>query len=161
MVFLLLLVGCGSEQPLDFGKTVHDFRLPTLIHGRFYLSEHRDQVVMLVFWATYCRPCKAELEALKTLRLTFPEEQLIIAAVCTNPENTGEVKEVVSGLNLNYPVLLDNGARLFRDFGFRLLPTTILIDTRGKIAFSQEGYDRQIHKQLTVKTRFLLDGGRQ
>jgi len=158
IAFLFFLAGCSTEQSQEQLKTVHDFRLPTLEHGRFYLNEHSGKTVLLVFWATYCQPCKAELTALNELYQSIPADRTTLAAICIDPENIDEVNQIISGLNINYPILLDYNSGIFKKLGLNLTPTTILIAPGGNVVLNQGGYDHQIKKQIQAKTQQLLDG---
>ena len=157
-VFFLFFTCCSSDQQISNLKTVHDFRLETLKHERFYLNEHNDKTVLLVFWATWCLPCKAELTALKSAYRDFPADKFSLVAICIDPENINEVKQIVSTLGIDYPVLLDENSKLYKELGLELTPATILIEPGGRIAFNQGGYDRQTQKQLMSKIQMLLDG---
>ena len=65
----VLLSGCGADSDkVGPGDIAKDFRLDTLTHKRFYLNQHKDKVVVLVFWTTWCSICKTELVELKSLR---------------------------------------------------------------------------------------------
>lgn len=158
-VLLLAVAGCRTEPSPDPRTTIHDFRLPTLTHDRFYLNQHRGKTILIAFWATYCLPCKTELIDMNSLHRTFPKERITVAAVCIDPENINEVKRIAASLKPGYPVLLDHRAALFKSLGLRVTPTTMLIDPGGGIAWVREGYDRQVHKQLTARIQMLVDGG--
>lgn len=157
MICLLCLVmtSCSEEGPapaLRVGTLIQDFRLESLSHDRFYLNQHRGDVVVLVFWATYCTNCKAELVELKSL----VQKPVVIAAICTDPENVHELKETVKNLGISYPVLLDKGAGLFRKYQMKALPATILIDKEGRLQLIRFGHSPAIMKHIRVTLERLL-----
>jgi len=165
---LLLLIGsvvCGvllvqkyghDADILSVGEQARDFRLDTLTRERFYLNQHRGQVVVLAFWATWCSSCKQELVALKTLSEVSSPNRLMVASICTDPENLDSVKAIARSLDISYPVLLDTGAHIFRQYNLRGYPTTIIIDQRGSVSFMRAGYSSAIMKQITMKVESLL-----
>lgn len=165
LIFLLiagcgigLISSCSDDSSLATpGRPAQDFRLETLAHDRFYLNQHQGQVVTLVFWATWCSSCKQELVALQSLVEQSPQEKLFIAAICTNPENLDTLKAIVQNLGLTYPVLLDQGAKVFQQYHLRAYPTTIIIDQAGIINVVRVGYSPVFMKQIKTTVDSLLN----
>ncbi len=152
-----LLAGCGAESDIvSPGKPAQDFRLDTLAHDRFYLNQQRGRVVVLVFWATWCSSCKQELVALEPLVQEFPPEKLTMAAICSNPENLDTVKTIVQNLGLTYPILLDQGAKVFQRYHQRAYPATIIINQDGIVTFFRLGYSPAFMKQIKTTVESLL-----
>jgi len=156
---VLSITGCGtSDNAPAVGDTVSDFRLDTLTHERFYLNQHRDKVVVLVFWATWCRPCKTEMVELQHLARQPGWKNVTAAAVCTDPENIGDVGNIVRSLELTYPILLDYESRLYDKFGLSAHPTTLIIDRNQRLSFIRVGYDSNIMAQINSKVVSLETG---
>lgn len=152
-----LFSGCSDNGSLVTpGKPAQDFRLETLTHDRFYLNQQQGKVVALVFWATWCSSCKQELVALQSLAGQLPQEKLVIAAICTNPENLDTLKAIVQNLGLTYPVLLDQGAKVFQQYHLRAYPTTIIIDQTGIVSVFRVGYSSVFMKQIKTTVESLL-----
>lgn len=156
LVFCLagLLVGCKGDG--DKPSTARDFRLDTLARDRFYLNQQRGKVVVLAFWATWCSPCKREMIELKSFADILGAENIVVAAVCTDPENIDKVKETAKEMHINYPILLDRGEKVSRKYKISALPTTIVINKAGKIGFKSQGYDSTIMERLKTKVAGLL-----
>jgi peroxiredoxin len=148
------LVSCKRDG--DKPSTARDFWLHTLARGRFYLNQQRGKVVVLVFWATWCSSCKGEMIELKSFEDIPGAEKLVVATICTDPENIDKVKETAKDMHINYPILLDRGEKVSRKYKISVLPTTIVIDKAGKISFKSEGYDSTIMEQLRTKVAGLL-----
>lgn len=149
---ILSIPGCSTNHnALDIGDTVFDFRLDTLTHERFYLNQHKNKVVVLLFWATWCRPCKTEMVELQAL-INRPEwKNVTVAAVCTDPENIADAENIVRHLELTYPILMDYTSRLHKKFGVSAFPTTSIIDQRQRLSFVRVGYDSNIMAQIKAK----------
>ncbi len=149
---ILSVTHCGPKHNgLDIGDTVPNFRLDTLGHERFYLNQHKNKVVVLVFWATWCRPCKTEMVELQTLTKQPGWKNVTVAAVCTDPENTGDAKNIVRQLELTYPILMDHASQLYKKFGLTARPTTLIIDGHQRLSFFRVGYDSNIKAQINSK----------
>jgi peroxiredoxin len=156
--------GCHDDkQVITIANDTVDFRLDTLNHDRFYLNQYRGKVVVLAFWSTWCTVCKSELVELKSFAASDHHKNLVIAAVCNDPENIDDVKKITQLLGIDYPVLLDKKAKVFTKLGLSAVPTTVIIDQSGKVSFTRQGYDANILKQIKTSIESLLasSGGRQ
>jgi len=151
------LCGCRDDKDaLSTDNGAIDFRLDTLRHERFYLNQYRGKVVVLTFWSTWCTICKSEMVELKSFASAPEYKNLVIAAVCNDPENIDDVKTIVQSLDINYPVLLDKKANVFKKLKMSAVPTTIVIDQAGKISLTRQGYDANIMKQIKTSVESLL-----
>lgn len=149
--------GCGGDgDKLRLGEIAKDFTLETLEHKSFSLNQYKGRVVVLVFWATYCPACKSEMAELKLLENLPNQKGFVVASVCIDPEKAEAVQQVVEMLHFEYPVLLDEGAKVFSEYKMKWLPTTIIIDQKGAISLFKEGYSPSIIKQLEAKITVLL-----
>jgi len=109
-----------------------DFSLPTLEGQTVTLSALRGQVVFLNFWATWCPPCREEMPSIERLHRAFKDQGLVVLAVDVD-EGAGVVARFVKDFRLSFPVLLDTGSAVTPRYGVVGLPTTILVDRRGRI----------------------------
>ena len=161
LAFCVIALSSGCRKNKDApapDNAVIDFRLDTLGHQRFYLNQYRGKVVVLAFWSTWCTVCKTEMVELKPLAAA-ENKNLIIAAVCNDPENIDDVKKIVQALDINYPVLLDKKAEVFKKLKMSAVPTTIVIDQSGKIALTRQGYDANTRMQIKASVEnFLAEG---
>ena len=151
------LYGCRKDKNASgTDNSVIDFRLETLRHERFYLNQYRGKVVVLTFWSTWCTVCKSEMVELKSFAAAPEYKNIVVAAVCNDPENIDDVKTIVQALDINYPVLLDKKANVFKKLKMSAVPTTIVIDQSGKISLTRQGYDANIKKQIKTSVESLL-----
>jgi peroxiredoxin len=135
---------------------VPSFRLDTVEDERFYLEDHRQDPVVLVFWATWCRSCKKEMAALETLHRDPRFRRVVFAAVCTDPEQRDKVRAIVDGLGISYTALMDPEAHLYNRFQIQALPFTMLIEPGGRLSFAQTGYDGVLIRNLEAKLLEIL-----
>ena len=153
----VLLSGCGTDNDkINPGNIAKDFRLETLTHKRFYLNQHKDKVVVLVFWTTWCSICKTELVELKSLKDIPGGDNLVVAGICSDPENINDVKQLTESLGIDYPVLLDEGQTVTGGYKISSFPTTVIIDQKGVVSFIREGYNSAVANQVKTKVAGLL-----
>ena len=111
---------------------------------------------MLVVWSTTCSVCKREMVALKELQDELGPKGLVVASVCTDPEDLGEVRRIVGGLGVGYPVLLDRGGGVAGKYGVRAVPTTVVVDPEGRMRLVREGYSPALMRQLRRTVEGLI-----
>jgi peroxiredoxin len=111
---------------------------------------------VLVFWATWCSVCKAELVELKSLKDIAPSENLVVVGICSDPENINEVTQIAKNLNLDFPLLLDKKQTVTDKYGVSLFPTTVIIDQKGVVSFVREEYNTLIANQVKTKVTSLF-----
>jgi peroxiredoxin len=143
---LLLLACCQRSSPLE--GSAPTFSLETLTHQRFHLNQQRGKVVVLLFWNTTCSVCKQEMAELETLKRKLGDGRVVLANVCTDPENRGEVHRVIRALKIGYPTLLDRGGEVARRYKVRAFPTTVVVTPEGRVGFAREGRTDALMRQL-------------
>ncbi|MFQ5893761.1 MAG: TlpA disulfide reductase family protein [Nitrospinota bacterium] len=111
-----------------------DFVLPDLSGGRWRLYEARGRPVLLNFAATWCPPCRDELPALVRLYEREGPDGIQVVAIFIDRAGRADVAPFAAELALPFPVLLDPQGAVRRVYQVRALPTTILIDSRGRVA---------------------------
>lgn len=109
-----------------------DFALRTPDGRTLTLSTFRGRIVLLNFWATWCAPCRVEMPSMERLHQDFKDVGLVILAVDLD-ESPKLVAKFTQDFRLTFPALLDTGSRVASRYEVRGLPTTILIDRRGRV----------------------------
>lgn len=129
----LLLTGCGddSAKAPKLGETMPPFTLQSLTGERLSLPV-ADTAMVLLFWASWCAFCKAEMAAIEPVWLAHQGDGLLVAAVNAG-EKTAEITKFVADLAISYPVLLDPDAAITRAYGVTGLPITFFIDRQGVV----------------------------
>ena len=104
------------------------------------LEDYRDKVVLVNFWATWCPPCVHELPSMQSLRDALDGQPFEILAL-----NMGEDPAMVGkfldrfGTKLTFPILLHADRQVAIDWNVRAMPTTMLVDKKGKLVSVVKG----------------------
>ncbi len=97
------------------------------------LADLKGRPVLINFWATWCVPCVSEMPALEALAAERAGTPLAILAVSEDRKGESVVGPFVAKLGLTkLPIYLDPETKALHAFESDALPTTILIDRRGR-----------------------------
>ncbi|MEO0322566.1 MAG: TlpA disulfide reductase family protein [Myxococcota bacterium] len=123
------------------------FSLPSIpggpVSGNFEMSDHLgESPVAIVFWATWCEPCKQQLPLYQQLYERYQEQGLKVVAVSMDgPETLARTSPVVRRLGLTFPVVSDlDTAVTSRLNPRRGAPMTVWVDRSGRIVYEREGF---------------------
>ena len=110
------------------------------------------------FFATWCKPCQRELDAIAEVYDEWQEETgvKIIAVSIDQAQNVHKVKPLVSNHGWEYEVLLDTNEELKRAFGIQMIPSVMIVDREGKVAYKHTGYTDGAEDELINKVRELI-----
>jgi peroxiredoxin len=125
-----------SFQPW-YGKPAPDFTLSDIEGNRHKLSDYKGKNVLIVFWATWCGPCRMEIPHLIELRNTVSKDDLAILAISN--ERPEVVKRFVAQAKMNYTILLNPGVLPAPYNAIRAIPSSFYIDSEGKIKLGSTG----------------------
>jgi thiol-disulfide isomerase/thioredoxin len=142
-----------SKVTIPRGAEAPDFTGPLLAGGQFRLSESHGQPLALVFWASWCKPCRAELPGVERLsrRLASePGHRVRVVAVNTEGDRDAAA-EGVRELGLTMPVVLDDGSASSL-YHVRSIPYTVLVGADGKVAHALRGVrsEDELWRELTA-----------
>lgn len=101
------------------------------------------KLTVVSFWATWCSPCKRELDAIADIYPDWQEEYGVelVAITIDNSRQLTKVPGIVSSKNWDYTVLSDSKQQLQRALNFETIPQTFLLDQDGNIVYSHNGYN--------------------
>jgi cytochrome c biogenesis protein CcmG, thiol:disulfide interchange protein DsbE len=132
----------AGVKPVKDRKLVADLALPQLNGGSWRLSDHRGQVVLINYWASWCAPCRQETPGLIDLARDYRYKGLSIVGVSMDEGGKTAVQSFMNEFHMPYPVLMPDLA-LPSVPAVDALPTTVLVDRNGRAAKSYIGAVRE------------------
>ena len=136
-VVTLLCSTLGTPATTWGNELIHapEFTLPNIQEQPVSLADYQGQVVLLNFWATWCKDCAKEMPEFEKLYQAHREHGLSILAIALDKEGLPAVEAFLKKeqLTLSYPILLDRDGRVARDYRLSWVPVTIVVGRDGKI----------------------------
>lgn len=98
------------------------------------LTDYKNHVVLLNFWATWCEPCREEMPSMQGLQDRLAGRPFAILAVDFG-EGEAKVRQFLEKMPVRFPVLLDRDVAAAKSWRVRVLPTSLVIDPGQKIRY--------------------------
>ena len=110
---------------------------------------------VFVFFATWCKPCNRELDAISELYDEWKEETglKIIAVSIDQAHNLNKVKPLAANHSWEYDILLDTNSDFRRALNIQMIPFVVVCDGKGKIVHKHNGYTDGDEMELIRKIR--------
>jgi peroxiredoxin len=153
-LLLPLWVGAASNlTELSRKAIAKEFSLPDLDGNVHNLSSYRGKVVLINFWATWCPPCRQEMPSMQRVWEKFRDRGFVILALDVG-EDDETILPFVMEHDLDFPVLLDQDSKVVKKWPVRGLPTSFLLDTKGRLVYRAIGgreWDDSAFEKIILK----------
>lgn len=152
---LSMITGCGGSESADKGTTASaqpsaeqskgsglrgeaapTFKLKDLA-GADVAVEAKGKPYIINFWATWCPPCQAEIPDLAAFHAAHKDTVDFYAV--NLQEDAQPVQKFMAERKVELPVVLDTQGAAANLYGVRAIPTTVVVDRDGKIAYRKTG----------------------
>lgn len=113
--------------------------------------------VVISFWATWCKPCLIEMDAISDVYNDWQDEINFkyIAISTDDARSSSRVKSLTAGKGWEFDFYLDDNQELKRALNINNIPYTIIIDKDGKIVYKHSGYNPGDEYELYEKVEEL------
>lgn len=131
----LSLAACEGNHAakLNTGDAAPAFTTSTLTQASInFPADLRGKVVVLRFWADWCRYCENEMKAIEQVWQRHKGEGLEVLAINAGQDKAA-VNAFIAKIGVTYPALLDENTAISKRYGVVALPTTYFVGRDGKI----------------------------
>ncbi len=143
-VFVLLSAFTFNNTPTTDGNTLPSVDVKTLDGKKVNIQDFvgKGKVTVISFWATWCSPCKRELDAIAEIYPDWQEEYDVelLAVTIDDARGVAKVPAMVAAKGWDYTVLSDSKQELQRALNFQTVPQTFLLNAEGEIIYTHSGY---------------------
>jgi cytochrome c biogenesis protein CcmG/thiol:disulfide interchange protein DsbE len=133
----VVLPKLDPKAPSLVGQAAPGFGLDLLRGGdagdRVRLEDLRGQVVVLDFWASWCKPCEEQAAILEQVSQEVSGEDVYVLGVATS-DSPEAARRFLESHDSSYPSAYDQGNATANAYGVSVLPTLVVIDPMGKVA---------------------------
>jgi len=127
----------GGITPAGERRAMPLLAMATIDGGMWRMADHRGQVVLVNYWASWCGPCWEETSGLVRLSQEMGPG-LAVVGVAIDESSRESVKSFVERLRVSYPIVFP-GPESQMAYGMEGVPQTILVDRQGCVAKTYSG----------------------
>lgn len=119
----------------------------------------QEKITVVSFWATWCSPCKRELDAIAEYYEEWKEDYNMefIAITIDNARGLAKVPATVASKGWEYTILSDANQELQKALNFQTIPQTFLLDAKGNIVYTHNGYNPGDEFELEDEIKKLVE----
>lgn len=144
---LMLPLAVSAAQPAP------NFKLPTS-KSEITLSSYRGKVVYVDFWASWCEPCRKSFPWMNEIQARFGKDLKVIAI------NLDQKREDALGflkkLDPKFAIAYDPDGKIAEAYKVKGMPSSYLIDQRGRIVVSHVGFRASDKEKLESQIEKLI-----
>jgi peroxiredoxin len=139
LLLVIIAVACGSQEGPERGSAAPDFEVRDLDGNKVALSDYKNKVVMLYFWADWCPACKKEFPETQAYYQDLKGDDFEILAI-----NVGQPEEASRKFRdlykASFPMVADSDSDITKLYSVSQLPTNYFIAPDGTVARRRVGW---------------------
>jgi cytochrome c biogenesis protein CcmG/thiol:disulfide interchange protein DsbE len=142
VVVLLVILGLGlvrtQQGPVGIGSRAPEFTLTTFEDQEIATQDLGGQVIVVNFWASWCKPCEQEAAELEQAYRQYQDQGVVFLGV-NYVDTESEAMVYMDRFDITYPSGPDLGTRISQKFRIRGVPETYIINPSGRIDSVKKG----------------------
>lgn len=132
----------GNEKTQAYQARFAQLSLESTRGSKYKLSEVSQPIVILNFWASWCRPCLSEFRSLTKLIEKFGADKILVLGVNNDSEDQLKaIKKTENDLNLNFESVADKDSLITESFFINEIPASIVFHKGKVIHFENKEFD--------------------
>lgn len=153
----LLPIGLPQAWAAQAGESAPDFALSGM-PSPVQLSKLKGQWVYLDFWASWCPPCRQSFGWMNEMHDRYTAQGLRVVAVNVDKQ-VSDAEAFLRQTPARFTVVFDNTGQTPKAYGIKTMPTSMLLNPQGQIAWVHTGFKLDDQLALEQKIKAALKGG--
>ena len=149
----VLIICCFVLPSSVYAQQAPEFSLPGQ-NKTIDLSQYKGKVVYLDFWASWCGPCKQSFPWMNKLQEQYKRDGFEIVAVNLDTSRK-EAEAFLAKIPANFDVAFDKTGKTAKQYQLKAMPSSFLIDRKGKLVHKSLGYRNEEKKIIEAKIQEL------
>jgi len=154
LILFLVFIGLGlirtQRGPASEGEKAPDFTLTTFDGESYKLADYHGKVVVLNFWASWCKPCELEAAELEAAWQHYKDRNDVIFLGVDYVDTEPEAMAYLHKFNITFPNGPDTGTQISQAYRIRGVPETYIIDQKGIVVFTIKGPFRSTSQIINI-----------
>lgn len=161
----VLLMACGlcalpAWAALPVGAKAPAFSIRPLDGPALAPDYLRGHVVVLNFWEPRCAGCTVEAPFLQHLHEQYGSKGVRVLGIAELEQHEAELRSFIKQFHTSYPVAVDSGKAVGKQYLVTTHPSTFIIDRAGKVSFVHVGFAKGDEQACEEALRAVLEGGK-
>jgi thiol-disulfide isomerase/thioredoxin len=142
-------------KPFKGDANPHPIRLKDINGNLYNITDYKNRVTVVNFWATWCTPCIKEIPSLNNLRDSMQGKPFELISI-NYAEEAQTIKEFMQMVDVGFPVLLDEQGQQSANWKVIVFPSTFIIGRDGKIHYGvNAGIEWDTPEVLSILNKLL------
>jgi tetratricopeptide (TPR) repeat protein len=154
--FFILLSPSAYAVSIPVGRMAPDFILSSVEGKTISLNEYKGKIVVFIYWETGQNRSLTALQDGEDIFKRFHQKGVEFIGIVADTEHEEDVKKIIKDNEIDFPVLVDTGRRVYGDYGVRVYPSTGVIDKEGRLAYDIPGHALTYKLTLEGYIRYML-----
>lgn len=155
LALFCLMASTSAVAEIKVGEAPPDYLGKTRDSEKVHISDHRGKVVIVNFWATWCKPCHKELPVLSMIQQKAGHERLEVFSINYREDRRTFQKACDALGDLDVTILRDVGS-VSKEYDVAALPFLVIVGKSGLVKYVTTGYDESEIPKLVDKINEAL-----
>ncbi|MFW2330860.1 MAG: TlpA family protein disulfide reductase [Nitrospinota bacterium] len=146
------------RQPTSklIGLTAPSFSIPTFKGNKLSLADYEGKIVLLNFWATWCKPCVEEIPSMKELKKELNSDDFALISVSID-QKLGDITEFIKKIDIPFPIGLDPKEEVSAKYETTGIPETFLLDRNLAVIYHVAGAGDWSHPEVLNTLQRIIE----